>query len=47
MNGRKLVTSLIKAGGLYGLTAEKFSLGRSNDEVVRVMLDNGTGTNPA
>jgi len=41
MNGRELVTELIKAGGLYGLTAEKFSLGRSNEEVVRAMLDGG------
>jgi thiamine-phosphate pyrophosphorylase len=41
MNGRTLVTDLISRGGLYGLTAEKFSLGRSNPEVVRVMLDAG------
>lgn len=41
MNGRERVTSLIRAGGLYGLTAEKFSLGRSNEEVVRTMLDGG------
>lgn len=41
MNGRELVTGLIRAGGLYGLTAEKFSLGRGNEEVVRAMLDEG------
>jgi len=41
MNGRELVTRLMKAGGLYGLTAEKFSLGRSNEEVVQAMLDGG------
>lgn len=41
MNGRTLVTDLISRGGLYGLTAEKFSLGRSNPEVVGVMLDAG------
>ena len=41
MNGRNLVTSLIRQGGLYGLTAEKFSLGRSNIEVVEAMLDAG------
>jgi thiamine-phosphate pyrophosphorylase len=41
MNGRFLVTSLIRTGGLYGLTAEKFSLGRSNADVVQAMLDGG------
>lgn len=41
MNGRTLVTHLIRQGGLYGLTAEKFSLGRSNTETVRRMLDAG------
>ncbi len=41
MNGRTLVTDLIHRGGLYGLTAEKFSLGRSNPEVVGAMLDAG------
>lgn len=41
MNGRQLVTNLIRQGGLYGLTAEKFSLGRDNAEVVRAMLDAG------
>lgn len=41
MNGRELVTGLIRAGGLYGLTAEKFSQGRGNEEVVRAMLDEG------
>lgn len=41
MNGRELVTGSIRAGGLYGLTAEKFSLGRGNEEVVRAMLDEG------
>ena len=41
MNGRTLVTNLIRQGGLYGLTAEKFSLGRSNVEVVGAMLDAG------
>ncbi|MBU1001061.1 MAG: thiamine phosphate synthase [Proteobacteria bacterium] len=39
--GRGLVTSLVRAGGLYGLTAEKFSIGRDNIEVVRAMLDAG------
>lgn len=41
MNGRSLVTERIATGGLYGLTAEKFSLGRPNSEVVRAMLDAG------
>jgi thiamine-phosphate pyrophosphorylase len=41
MNGRFLVTSLIRTGGLYGLTAEKFSLERSNADVVQAMLDSG------
>ena len=41
MNGRLLVTKLIRRGGIYGLTAEKFSLGRSNPDVVRAMLDAG------
>lgn len=41
MNGRLLVTQLIRQGGIYGLTAEKFSLGRSNTDVVRAMLDAG------
>lgn len=41
MNGRLLVTNLIRQGGIYGLTAEKFSLGRSNPDVVRTMLDAG------
>jgi thiamine-phosphate pyrophosphorylase len=41
MNGRFLVTSLIRTGGLYGLTAEKFSLGRRNADVVQAMLDGG------
>ena len=41
MNGRQLVTTLIRQGGIYGLTAEKFSLGRSNPDVVRAMLDAG------
>lgn len=41
MNGRELVTRLIRDGGLYGLTAEKFSLGRSNEEVAGAMLDSG------
>lgn len=41
MNGRMLVTNLIRQGGIYGLTAEKFSLGRSNPDVVRAMLDAG------
>lgn len=41
MNGRTLVTDLIRRGGIYGLTAEKFSLGRSNPDVVRAMLDAG------
>lgn len=41
MNGRHLVTDLIRRGGIYGLTAEKFSLGRSNPDVVRAMLDAG------
>jgi thiamine-phosphate pyrophosphorylase len=41
MHGQRLVTRLIRQGGLYGLTAEKFSLGRSNQDVVRAMLDAG------
>jgi thiamine-phosphate pyrophosphorylase len=41
MTGRTLVTQLIRKGGLYGLTAEKFSLGRSNVDVVTAMLDAG------
>jgi thiamine-phosphate pyrophosphorylase len=41
MNGRTLVTNLIRQGGLYGLTAEKFSLGRTNVAVVGAMLDAG------
>lgn len=41
MNGRTLVTHCIRTGGLYGLTAEKFSLGRTNAEVVQTMLDAG------
>lgn len=41
MNGRTLVTHVIRQGGLYGLTAEKFSLGRSNTETVRRMLASG------
>jgi len=41
MTGRTLVTRLISQGGLYGLTAEKFSLGRTNAEVARAMLDAG------
>ncbi|SFK39490.1 thiamine-phosphate diphosphorylase [Desulfomicrobium apsheronum] len=41
MNGRTLVTRLMREGGLYGLTAEKFSLGRRNADVVRAMLDGG------
>ncbi len=41
MTGRDRVTTLINAGGLYGLTAEKFSLGRANADVVRRMLDAG------
>ena len=41
MNGRELVTRLMHEGGLYGLTAEKFSLGRRNADVVRAMLDGG------
>ncbi len=40
-NGRDWVTSLIRAGGLYCLTAEKFSKGRSNVEVVSSMLAAG------
>lgn len=41
MNGRDRVTRLMREGGLYGLTAEKFSLGRTNADVVRAMLDAG------
>ncbi len=41
MTGRTLVTQLIRKKGLYGLTAEKFSLGRSNADVVAAMLDAG------
>lgn len=40
-NGRELVADRIRGGGLYGLTAEKFSQGRGNEEVVRAMLDAG------
>jgi thiamine-phosphate pyrophosphorylase len=40
-SGRELVLQYIRQGGLYGLTAEKFSLGRSNVEVVQAMLDAG------
>lgn len=40
-DGRELVTGLMREGGLYCLTAEPFSLGRSNPEVVRAMLDAG------
>lgn len=40
-NGRELVTSLIRAGGLYCLTAEKLSAGRGNIEIVRAMLAAG------
>jgi thiamine-phosphate pyrophosphorylase len=31
----------MRIGGLYGLTAEKFSLGRRNADVVQAMLDGG------
>ena len=41
MTGRTLVTQLIRNKGLYGLTAEKFSQGRSNADVVAAMLDAG------
>lgn len=41
MTGRELVIKHMQAGGIYCLTAEKFSKGRSNIEVVRAMLDNG------
>lgn len=41
MTGRNLVLDLFRQGGLYGLTAEKFSRGRSNLDVVRMMLDSG------
>jgi thiamine-phosphate pyrophosphorylase len=41
MNGRELVTGLMRIGGLYGLTAERFSLGRCNADVVQAMLDGG------
>jgi thiamine-phosphate pyrophosphorylase len=40
-DGRELVTGLMREGGLYCLTAEPFSLGRGNVEVVRAMLDAG------
>jgi thiamine-phosphate pyrophosphorylase len=40
-DGRELVAGLLREGGLYCLTAEKFSLGRTNAEVVRAMLDAG------
>lgn len=40
-SGRELVLHFIRQGGLYGLTAEKFSLGRSNADVVQAMLDAG------
>lgn len=41
IDGRELVTGLMRGGGLYCLTAEKFSLGRTNVEVVRAMLEAG------
>ncbi len=41
MNQRAHVASCIREGGIYCLTAEKFSLGRSNEEVVRAMLEAG------
>lgn len=41
MTGRTLVTQLIRNKGLYCLTAEKFSQGRSNADVVAAMLDAG------
>lgn len=41
MTGRDLVLDLFRQGGLYGLTAEKFSCGRSNLDVVQMMLDSG------
>lgn len=33
--------AILRAADIYGLTAEEFSLGRSNIEVVRLMLDAG------
>ena len=41
MNGRDISRHNILDTDIYCLTAEKFSLGRSNVEVVRAMLDNG------
>lgn len=38
-NGRELTSRLIGQGGIYCLTAEKFSLGRDNVSVVRAMLE--------
>lgn len=40
-NGGELTTRLIRQGGIYCLTAEKFSLGRDNLSVVRSMLEAG------
>jgi len=41
MSARKITRQNILDTDIYCLTAEKFSLGRSNVEVVRAMLDNG------
>ena len=40
-DGRELTIARLQAGGIYCLTAEKFSLGRSNIEVVERMLSAG------
>lgn len=41
MSARKITRQTILDTDIYCLTAEKFSLGRTNVEVVRAMLDNG------
>lgn len=41
MSAREITRQNILDTDIYCLTAEKFSLGRSNIEVVRAMLDNG------
>jgi thiamine-phosphate pyrophosphorylase len=41
MNGRQLVNALIREGGVYCLTGEAFSLGRSSVEVMRGALEGG------
>ncbi len=38
---REQVLSILQEKGIYGITAEEYSLGRSNAEVVRQMIDAG------